>query len=58
MQAMTVESNGLKRTPLYGEHLSEGARLMEFAGWEMPISFPVWVREIHSQISFNHLCVQ
>lgn len=39
MQAMTVESNGLKRTPLYGEHLSEGARLMEFAGWEMPVQY-------------------
>ena len=32
-------SPALKRTPLYGCHASSGARLVEFAGWEMPIQY-------------------
>jgi len=30
----------MKRTPLYEEHLKLGARMVEFAGWEMPIHYP------------------
>ena len=30
----------LKRSPLHGEHLALGARLTEFGGWEMPLSYP------------------
>jgi aminomethyltransferase len=29
----------LKRTPFYDFHLSAGARMVEFAGWEMPIIY-------------------
>ena len=29
----------LKRTPLHGEHERLGARLVEFAGWEMPVQY-------------------
>ncbi|HEU5349804.1 MAG TPA: glycine cleavage system aminomethyltransferase GcvT [Ktedonobacterales bacterium] len=29
----------LKRTPLYDEHRSLGARLVEFSGWEMPVQY-------------------
>lgn len=29
----------LKRTPLYEAHLSLGARMVDFAGWEMPIQY-------------------
>ncbi len=29
----------LARTPLYERHLAAGARLVEFAGWEMPVSY-------------------
>lgn len=29
----------MKRTPLYQAHVSAGARLVEFAGWEMPIQY-------------------
>lgn len=29
----------LKRTPLYERHRTAGARLVEFAGWEMPLSY-------------------
>ena len=29
----------LRRTPLYEEHKASGARLADFAGWEMPIQY-------------------
>ncbi len=29
----------LKRTPLYGEHVALGARMVPFAGWEMPVQY-------------------
>jgi aminomethyltransferase len=29
----------LRRTPLFSEHLALGARLVPFAGWEMPIQY-------------------
>ncbi|MCD6412723.1 MAG: glycine cleavage system aminomethyltransferase GcvT [Elusimicrobia bacterium] len=31
--------SGLKRTPLFGEHISSGAKMSPFGGWEMPISY-------------------
>jgi aminomethyltransferase len=30
---------GLRRTPLYERHRALGARLVEFAGWEMPVQY-------------------
>ncbi|MGE9296493.1 MAG: glycine cleavage system aminomethyltransferase GcvT, partial [Puniceicoccales bacterium] len=29
----------LKHTPLYGFHQDHGARLVPFAGWEMPVQY-------------------
>ena len=29
----------LKRTPLFERHRAAGAKLVEFAGWEMPVSY-------------------
>src|SRR5438046_2423420 len=29
----------LKRTPLYDSHVLLGARMVEFAGWEMPVQY-------------------
>src|SRR3712207_4360856 len=29
----------LRRTPLYDEHKSLGARLVDFSGWEMPVQY-------------------
>ncbi len=29
----------LKRTPLYNSHVSLGARMVDFAGWEMPVQY-------------------
>ena len=35
----------LRRTPLYGEHLRLGARMVPFAGWEMPVQYAGIVEE-------------
>jgi aminomethyltransferase len=43
----TVE---LRRTPLYEAHLAAGAKLVPFAGWEMPIQY--------SSIKAEHLAVR
>jgi aminomethyltransferase len=32
-------TDALKRTPLYEEHLALGARMVPFAGWEMPVQY-------------------
>ncbi len=35
----------LKRTPLYARHAAAGARLVPFAGWEMPVQYSSIVAE-------------
>ncbi len=35
----------MKRTPLYDEHLAAGARMAEFAGWDMPIQYSGIIEE-------------
>jgi aminomethyltransferase len=34
-----VAAEALRRTPLYAEHKALGARLVDFAGWEMPVQY-------------------
>ncbi len=34
-----AEGEGLRRTPLYDEHKALGARLVDFAGWQMPVQY-------------------
>lgn len=34
-----MASETLRRTPLYEEHKELGARLVDFAGWEMPVQY-------------------
>jgi aminomethyltransferase len=36
---MSVETESLRRTPLYRTHIAAGARLVPFAGWEMPLQY-------------------
>jgi aminomethyltransferase len=36
---VTSEPAALRRTPLYESHLAAGAKLVPFAGWEMPVSY-------------------
>jgi aminomethyltransferase len=41
----TVTAANSKRTPLYKDHASLGARLVPFAGWEMPVQYAGIVKE-------------
>jgi len=36
---MAAEPGTLRRTPLYDRHVDAGARLVPFAGWEMPVQY-------------------
>src|SRR3954447_27012219 len=36
---MAVGTESLKRTALYDRHVAAGAKLVEFAGWEMPVQY-------------------
>ena len=38
-----------RRTPLYDRHVAAGAKLVEFAGWEMPVQY-AGVREEHMAV--------
>lgn len=38
-------SDVLKRTPLHEEHLALGARMVPFAGWEMPVQYAGIIEE-------------
>ena len=42
-----MSSTGLKRTPLFEEHRRAGARLVDFAGWEMPLHYGSQIGEHH-----------
>ena len=37
----------LKRTPLYAVHVEMGARMVDFAGWEMPLHYGSQLEEHH-----------
>jgi len=42
----TLATTALKRTPLYDAHVAAAAKLVPFAGWEMPVSYE-GVRQEH-----------
>jgi aminomethyltransferase len=35
----------MKRTPLYNRHISAGARMIEFGGWQMPVQYSGVIEE-------------
>ncbi|MGB5306441.1 MAG: glycine cleavage system aminomethyltransferase GcvT [Gammaproteobacteria bacterium] len=35
------------RTPLYDEHLADGGKVVDFAGWDMPINYGSQIEEHH-----------
>ncbi len=39
-------SEALRRTPLYDAHVAAGARIVPFAGWEMPVQYAGVVAEV------------
>jgi aminomethyltransferase len=43
---MSAPQAELRRTPLHGRHAAAGARLVPFAGWEMPVQYR-GIREEH-----------
>jgi aminomethyltransferase len=46
---MTDQGHPPKRTPLYEEHVALGCRLIDFAGWELPVQYTGIVEE-HRQV--------
>src|SRR3954454_1410984 len=45
-----MDTETLKRTPLYDRHVAAGAKLVPFAGWEMPVQY--------TSIKDEHLAVR
>ena len=43
-------SAGLARTPLHGEHLRAGGRMVPFAGYEMPVQYKRGIRAEHHAV--------
>jgi aminomethyltransferase len=52
-----------RRTPLYELHLSQGARLVDFGGWDMPVQYASQIEEHHAVrraagvFDVSHMCV-
>ncbi len=44
---MTSSTDSLRRTPLYALHLELGAKMVPFAGYEMPVQYPAGVLKEH-----------
>jgi len=42
-----MSTSGLRRTPLYEEHLRLSARLTDFGGWQMPLHYGSQIEEHH-----------
>jgi glycine cleavage system T protein (aminomethyltransferase) len=45
-----VTSPTLLRTPLFDRHLAAGAKLVPFAGWEMPVQYETGIRAEHMAV--------
>jgi aminomethyltransferase len=46
---MAADTDTLRRTPLHDRHVAAGARLVPFAGWEMPVQY-AGIREEHAAV--------
>jgi aminomethyltransferase len=47
MSATDTSSTALQRTPLYELHVSLGAKMVPFAGYEMPVQYPLGILKEH-----------
>jgi aminomethyltransferase len=61
-QENQMTESALKRTPLYDEHVKLGAKLVPFAGYEMPVQYPTgvltehnWTREHAGLFDVSHM---
>ncbi|HEY7634396.1 MAG TPA: glycine cleavage system aminomethyltransferase GcvT, partial [Gemmatimonadales bacterium] len=43
-------TSALRRTPLYDVHRGLGAKLVPFAGWEMPVQYPAGILAEHQAV--------
>lgn len=57
-----MSSETLRRTPLYDAHVALGARMVPFAGYEMPVQYPTgimtehnWTREHAGLFDVSHM---
>jgi len=44
---MSASETPLRRTALFAAHQAAGAKLVPFAGWEMPVQYPAGIRAEH-----------
>ena len=47
MSAAPASDQPLKRTPLYALHVALGAKMVPFAGYEMPVQYPLGILKEH-----------
>ncbi len=47
LMSIAPSTDALKRTPLYDVHVALGAKIVPFAGYEMPIQYPLGVLKEH-----------
>ena len=50
VSAPITSTDVLKRTPLHGLHLARGARMVPFAGYDMPVQYAVGVLKEHRYV--------
>ncbi|MBJ7459111.1 MAG: glycine cleavage system aminomethyltransferase GcvT [Thermoleophilaceae bacterium] len=50
---MTVPHENLRRTALFDRHREAGAKLVPFAGWEMPVQYADGIRAEHQQVRMH-----
>ena len=48
MSGSQAATQRLRHTPLYDQHIAMGARMVPFAGWEMPVQYQGIVEEHHA----------
>jgi aminomethyltransferase len=52
-----------RRTPLYDLHVEQGARMVDFGGWDMPVNYGSQIEEHHAvrrdagMFDVSHMCV-
>ena len=62
MSPSADDHQDLQRTPLYGRHVAAGAKMVAFAGYEMPVQYPsgvlkehLWTREKAGLFDVSHM---
>src|SRR3954451_16910964 len=43
----------LRRTSLYAQHVAAGGKIVDFAGWEMPVQYPDGIRAEHQNVRLH-----